>query len=78
MRSSFRAFNEGVAYRFETTLPVNTAKVYSEEVRLNFAGDYNVYYPRKTAFSLATRGSFESAAEADHIDKFGESSSSCR
>ena len=46
----FRAFNEGVAYRFEITLPVNTAKVYSEEVRLNFAGDYNVYYHKEDSF----------------------------
>ena len=46
----FRAFNEGVAYRFETALAVNEAKVYSEEVRLNFAGDYNVYYPKEDSF----------------------------
>ena len=46
----FRAFNEGVAYRFEITFPVNKAKVYSEEVRLNFAGDYNVYYHKEDSF----------------------------
>ena len=46
----FRAFNEGVAYRFETSLAVNEAKVYGEEVRLNFAGDYNVYYPKEDSF----------------------------
>src|SRR5688572_19749870 len=39
----FRAFNEGVGYRLETSLPANQAKVFAEEVRLNFAGDYNVY-----------------------------------
>ena len=46
----FRAFNEGVAYRFETSLTANEAKVYGEEVRLNFAGDYNVYYPKEDSF----------------------------
>ncbi len=43
----FRVFNEGVAYRFETSLTQNEVKVYSEEVRLSFNGDYNVYYPKE-------------------------------
>ena len=46
----FRAFNEGVAYRFETSLSVDEAKVYAEEVSLNFAGDYHVYYPQEDSF----------------------------
>ena len=46
----FRAFNEGVAYRFETSLAANEAKVYGEEVHFNFAGDYNVYYPKEESF----------------------------
>ena len=46
----FRAYNEGVAYRFETTLPQNGVKVYNEDVSLNFAGDYNVYYPKEESF----------------------------
>jgi len=46
----FRAFNEGVAYRFETSLAAKEAKVYAEEARLNFAGDYNVYYPKEDSF----------------------------
>jgi len=46
----FRAFNEGVGYRFETSLAASEAKVYAEEVRLNFAGDYNVYYPKEDSF----------------------------
>ena len=46
----FRAYNEGVAYRFETTLPQNAVKVYNEDVSLNFAGDYNVYYPKEESF----------------------------
>jgi alpha-glucosidase len=46
----FRAFNEGVAYRFETSLTANDAKVYGEEVRFNFAGDYNAYYHKEESF----------------------------
>ena len=46
----FRAFNEGVAYRFETSLAAKEVKVYAEEVRLNFAGDYNAYYPQEESF----------------------------
>jgi len=46
----FRAYNEGVAYRLETSLPEREVKVYGEEVSLNFAGDYNVYYPKEESF----------------------------
>ena len=46
----FRVFNEGVGYRLETSLPARQAKVFAEEVRLNFAGDYNVYYPKEDSF----------------------------
>jgi alpha-glucosidase len=46
----FRAYNEGVAYRLETFLPVQEEKIYGEEVSLNFAGDYNVYYPKEDGF----------------------------
>jgi len=46
----FRAFNEGLAYRWETALPQPEVKVYSEEVSLNFAGDYSVYYPKEESF----------------------------
>lgn len=46
----FRAYNEGIAYRLETSLPQREVKVYSEEVSLNFAGDYSVYYPKEDSF----------------------------
>ncbi|HEY3041122.1 MAG TPA: glycoside hydrolase family 97 protein [Pyrinomonadaceae bacterium] len=46
----FRAFNEGVAYRLETTLPKSQVTVYGEEASLNFAGDYSVYYPQEESF----------------------------
>lgn len=47
---TFRAYNEGVAYRFETALPQTEVKVYSEEAVFNFAGNYNVYYPKEDSF----------------------------
>jgi alpha-glucosidase len=46
----FRAYDEGVAYRLETSLPQSSVKVYNEEVSLNFAGDYSVYYPKEESF----------------------------
>ena len=46
----FRAYDEGVAYRLETSLPQPEVKVYGEEVSLNFAGDYSVYYPKEDSF----------------------------
>jgi len=46
----FRAYNEGFAYRIETRLPQSQVKVYSEDVRLNFNGDYSVYYPKEDSF----------------------------
>lgn len=46
----FRAYNEGAAYRFETSLPQSEVKVYDEEASLNFAGDYRVYYPKEDSF----------------------------
>ena len=46
----FRAYNEGVAYRFETSSPAAQQKILNEEVRLNFAGAYDVYYPKEDSF----------------------------
>jgi len=45
----FRAYNEGAAYRLETSLP-GDVKVYGEEAAFNFPGNYTVYYPREESF----------------------------
>lgn len=45
----FRAFNDGVAYRFATSLK-DSIKVNSEEVNFNFAGDYGIFFPEETGF----------------------------
>src|ERR1700720_1131164 len=46
----FRAFNEGAAYRLETSLPQQEVKVYGEEMNLNFPSNYVVYYPEEESF----------------------------
>ncbi len=46
----FRAYNEGVAYRWETALPTAEVKVFGEEVELNFTDNYFVYYPEEESF----------------------------
>lgn len=43
----FRVYNEGVAYRFETSLPQGEVKVYKEEAAFNFADNYTVFYPQE-------------------------------
>ena len=43
----FRAYNEGAAYRFETSLPQQQVKIYGEEVKFNFPGDATVFYPQE-------------------------------
>jgi alpha-glucosidase len=46
----FRAYNEGVAYRIETSLPAQNVKVYSEEAAFRFPSDSIVYYPQEDSF----------------------------
>jgi alpha-glucosidase len=43
----FRAYNEGAAYRFETSLPDKQVKIYGEEVKFTFPQDSVVYYPQE-------------------------------
>jgi alpha-glucosidase len=47
---TFRAYNEGVAYRIETSLAKNEVKVYDEEVDIRFAENYPVFYPIEDSF----------------------------
>lgn len=46
----FRAYDEGIAYRFETSLPQREVKVFNEGATFNFNGDYSVYYPKEDSF----------------------------
>jgi alpha-glucosidase len=47
---AFRAFDDGVAYRFETALPKPAVVVKAEEMRLPFVGATQVYYPQEESF----------------------------
>jgi alpha-glucosidase len=46
----FRAYNEGVAYRFETSWTQEKVKIYGEDGAFNFASDFVVYYPQEDSF----------------------------
>ena len=46
----FRLYNEGMAYRFETSLPQDTIKVFNEEAAFSFADNFGVYYPKEEGF----------------------------
>src|SRR5258708_16386097 len=46
----FRAYNEGVAYRFETSLAQEQVKIYGEEMHLSFPSNSVVYYPQEDSF----------------------------
>jgi len=46
----FRAYNEGAAYRLETSLPQSQVRVYNEEALFHFADDHTVYYPTEETF----------------------------
>ena len=46
----FRAYDEGAAYRFETSLPQEKVKIYGEESAFNFPSNYVVYYPQEDSF----------------------------
>ncbi|MET0554639.1 MAG: glycoside hydrolase family 97 protein [Vicinamibacteria bacterium] len=47
---AFRAFDDGVAYRFETSLAKPSVVVKTEEARIPFVGARQVYYPREDSF----------------------------
>jgi alpha-glucosidase len=46
----FRAYNEGAAYRLETSFPEQQVHVYGEEAVFNFAANSIVYYPQEDSF----------------------------
>ncbi len=46
----FRAYDEGVAYRFETSLSQEKVKIYGEESAFNFPSNFIVYYPQEDSF----------------------------
>ena len=55
---TFRAYDEGVAYRLETALPKAEVKVYGEEAVFHFAADHTVFYPEEESFFSHNERSF--------------------
>jgi alpha-glucosidase len=47
---AFRAYDQGMAYRFETALPRPEVKIYGEEAAFPFARDAGVYFAREDGF----------------------------
>jgi len=46
----FRAYNEGVAYRFETLFPQQQVHVYDEEANFNFTANCSIYFAQEDGF----------------------------
>src|SRR5215472_4129007 len=46
----FRAYNEGVAYRFLTSFPAEKVKIYGEEANFRFTRNLPVFYPQEDGF----------------------------
>ncbi|MGB7730893.1 MAG: glycoside hydrolase family 97 protein [Candidatus Acidiferrum sp.] len=46
----FRAYNQGVAYRFETSVPDEHVKIYGEEANFRFPANFVVFYPQEDSF----------------------------
>ncbi|HYP17224.1 MAG TPA: glycoside hydrolase family 97 catalytic domain-containing protein, partial [Opitutus sp.] len=65
----FRAYDEGVAYRWETALPQAQVKVMSEEVAFKFTGDHQVYYPEEQSFYSHNERIFLPRALGDLAEK---------
>jgi alpha-glucosidase len=47
---TFRAYNEGAAYRLETSLPQQQVKIYGEEANFDFPSNFIAYYPQEDSF----------------------------
>ena len=43
---AFRAYNDGIAYRFQTDFP-NQIQINSEKIEYNFAQDHKIYFPEE-------------------------------
>src|SRR5207253_9019812 len=46
----FHAYDEGAAYRLETSCPQPQVKVYREEANFNFPSDFITFYPLEDSF----------------------------
>ena len=75
---SFRVFDNGIAYRFETSQKGNVT-VKNEEVGLNFAGDYGVLFPEEeTVYSHYERLYLDQKISSPAIGPVCFSSNACK
>lgn len=51
---TFRVYNNGAAYRFETSIPQSVTHVEEETVEFRLAGDYHAYWPKETSPNFIT------------------------
>ena len=61
---TFRAYDQGVAYRFETALPKREVTVNAEEAMFAFATAGDVYFPREESLFSHNERTFEHVAMA--------------
>jgi alpha-glucosidase len=67
----FRAYNEGVGYRIETSLPQQNVKVYNEEANFHFSGNNPiVYYPQEDSFMSHNERKYLPQRMADILPEF--------
>ena len=66
----FRAYDDGVAYRFETSFPEKRVQVLDETYDLNFAGDHRVFWPVETDKDFQSH--FESLYKDSVLSAFTE------
>lgn len=64
----FRAYNDGVAYRFETNFKQATVEVQGETAEFNFAGNNRVFWPEETNKDFLSH--FESLYKDSVINAF--------
>jgi alpha-glucosidase len=65
----FRAYNEGVAYRWETSLPQAEVKILSEGASFNFVSNTFVFFPEEQSFFSHNERFFLPRALADLSDR---------
>jgi alpha-glucosidase len=65
----FRAYNEGVAYRWETSLSQAEVKILSEGASFNFVSNTSVYFPEEQSFFSHNERFFLPRALADLSDR---------
>ncbi|GAB6122762.1 glycoside hydrolase family 97 protein [Dysgonomonas termitidis] len=64
---TFRVYNNGSAYRFETAVPSQKIHVENETVEFNLGGNYNTYWPKESSPNFITHceGDFDYISVSD-------------